>query len=131
MAEWLRLLVDSLVTWVRFVCGAESFCRSAAAILRGTEPISAQTCVLFILLTLYNFFFLGFRQWQSSTDRILTLNMNIRLPLFWSTWSQALGLDSATCAGLAHGSDYSNCRASELIAKVPGHCFSLNCQKYF
>ena len=26
MAEWLRLVVDSLVTWVRFMCGAESFC---------------------------------------------------------------------------------------------------------
>ena len=37
------------------------------------------------------------------TDRVLTLNMNIRLPLFWSTWSPARGPDSATCAGLAHG----------------------------
>ena len=40
--------------------------------------------------------------------------MNIRLPLFWSTWSRARGPDSATCAGLAHGRDYSDCRASEL-----------------
>ena len=63
---------------------------------------------------LYNVFFLGFRQWRSRTDRVLTLNMNIRLPLFWSTWSPARGQDSATCAGLAHGRDYSNCRASEL-----------------
>ena len=63
---------------------------------------------------LYNVFFLGFRQWRSRTDRVLTLNMNIRLPLFWSTWSPARGPDSATCAGLAHGRDYSYCRASEL-----------------
>ena len=63
--------------------------------------------------SLYNFFFLGFRQWQSSTDRVLTLNMNIH-PLFWSTWSPARGQDSATCAGLAYGRDYSCCRASEL-----------------
>ena len=63
---------------------------------------------------LYNVFFLGFRQWRSRTDRVLTLNMNIRLPLFWSTWSPARGPDSATCAGLAHGRDYSDCRASEL-----------------
>ena len=63
---------------------------------------------------LYNVFFLGFRQWRSRTDRVLTLNMNIRLPLFWSTWSLARGPDSATCAGLAHGRDYSYCRASEL-----------------
>ena len=40
--------------------------------------------------------------------------MNIRLPLFWSTWSPALGQDSDICAGLAHGCDYSDCRASEL-----------------
>ena len=39
--------------------------------------------------------------------------MNIRLPLFWSTWSRAQGPDSATCAGLAHRRDYSDCRASE------------------
>ena len=49
MAEWLRLVVDSLETWVPFQHNAESFC-SAAAILRGTEPVSAQTRVLFILL---------------------------------------------------------------------------------
>ena len=36
MAEWLWLVVDSLVTWVRFAAGAESFC-SAMAILRGTQ----------------------------------------------------------------------------------------------
>ena len=113
MVEWLRLVVDSLVIWVRFTHGAESFC-SAAAILRGTEPVSAQTLALFTLLCSLIFFFLGFRQWRSRTDRVLTLNMNIRLPLFWSTWSPALGRDSATCAGLAYGRDYSNCRASDL-----------------
>ena len=42
------------------------------------------------------FFFLGFRQWRSRADRVLTLNMNIWLPLFWSTWSRARGQDSAT-----------------------------------
>ena len=43
------LVVDSLETWVRLQNGAESFCR-AAAILRGTEPVSALTRALFILL---------------------------------------------------------------------------------
>ena len=62
-------------------------------------------------------FFLGFRQWRFRADRALTLNMNIWLPLFWSSWNQARGPALATCAGLAHGSDYSNCRASEL--KLP------------
>ena len=51
------------------------------------------------------FLLLGFRQWRSRADKVLTLDMNIRLPLFWSTWSPAQGPDSATCAGLAHGCD--------------------------
>ena len=60
--------------------------------------------------------------------------MNIRIPLFWSTWSRARGPGSATCAGLAHLSDYSNCRASEIFflqkwQKVLGHYFPLNCQR--
>ena len=53
-----------------------------------------------------NRFFLGFRQWRSRADRVLTLNMNIRLTLFWCTWSRtspARGPDSATCAALRIG----------------------------
>ena len=123
----------SLETWIRFPQGDESFCR-AADILRVTVPVSALTRALLILLRSLNFFFLGFRQWRSRADRVLTLNMNIRLPLFWSTWSRAWGPDSATCAGLAHGSDYSDCRASRClgaeIAKVHGLRFSLNRRKY-
>ena len=61
MVEWLRLVVDSLETWVHFLHGAESF-SSAAAILRGTEPVSAQTLALFILLSSLYFFFIGFHQ---------------------------------------------------------------------
>ena len=36
--------------------------------------------------SIYTFFFC---QWQSRADRVLTLNINIRLPLFWSTSSWA------------------------------------------
>ena len=36
----------------------------------------------FILLHSLYFFSLGFRQWWSHVDRVLTLNMNIWLPLF-------------------------------------------------
>ena len=85
-----------------------------SAILRATESVSALTRVLLYCCALYNSFFLGFHRWRSRADRVLTLKMNIRLPLFWSTWSRARGPDSATCAGLAHGRDYSDCRASEL-----------------
>ena len=49
MAEWFRLVVDSLEIWVRFQHSAESFCQ-AAAILRGTELVSALTRALLILL---------------------------------------------------------------------------------
>ena len=35
---------------------------------------------------------LDLRQWLSSPDSVLTLNMNILLPLFWNTWSLASGV---------------------------------------
>ena len=109
MAKWSRRITVSQATWIQFQQGAETLCSpmSPLAILRGTEPVSALTrCVLLN-------FFLWIRLWWSLTDRVLTLNMNIRLPLFWSTWGWARGPDPATCAGLAHGRDCSNCRASE------------------
>ena len=91
------------------------------AILRGTEPVSAPTRALLYCCALYNFF-LGFRSWRSRADRILFLNINIRLPLFWSTWSQARGQDSANRADLARGRDYSDCRASyEMSQKCLAH----------
>ena len=52
------------------------------------------TCAFILLCSLY-FFFLGFLQWRSRAERVLTLNMNIRLLLFWSIWKLARGL----CAG--------------------------------
>ena len=72
MAEWLRRIAESLATWVRFPLDAESFF-SPCAILHGTESVSALTRALFILLD--NIFLLGFRQWLSRADRVLTLNM--------------------------------------------------------
>ena len=56
MAEWLRLVVYSLQTSIRLLHDPESFC-SAAAVLRGTEPVSALTRVLFILLRSLQCFF--------------------------------------------------------------------------
>ena len=91
MAQWLRRLAVSRATWVRFPQGDpgdETPC-SPLAILRGTEPISTLTRALLYCCALCDFVFLGFRQWRSRADRFLTLNMNIRLPLFWSTWSRA------------------------------------------
>ena len=53
-----------------------------------------------------------------------TLNINIKLPLFWSTLSRAGGLDLAISVGLAHG-------LCVLLLKGLGHCFPLNCWKYW
>ena len=82
---------------------SETLCRPSA-ILRGTEHVSALTCALLYCCSLSIIFLLasGFCQWRSQAraDRVLTLNMNIRLPL---AKSRARGQDSATCAGLAHG----------------------------
>ena len=72
-------------------------------------------------------FLLGFCQWQSRADRVLTLNMNIQLQLCWSTWSRAWGLDSATWAGLAHGQwlqPLYTTASEQKCWKRLGHCYS-------
>ena len=73
MAQCLRLVAVSPVTWVWFSLGAETLC-SSSAILRGTEPV--------YFCSLYNTFFLGICQWRSRADRVLTLNMNIDFHCF-------------------------------------------------
>ena len=60
MAEKFWWVAASWATWVQFQHGAETLCLPLA-ILCGTEPVSALTCLLFILLcfeaaALYNFF---------------------------------------------------------------------------
>ena len=88
----------SLATWNRFALGAELLCnlRHFAwwhwARQCGTDT-PLQVSSLYSSLSccsgsLYNFLLLGFRQWPSRADRDLTLNMNIRRPLF-RTWSRA------------------------------------------
>ena len=64
----------------------------------------------YILLCSQFSFFLEFRHWQSGADRVLTLNMNIRLQLFGAVgvgpWVSHVG---TWCMG----SNYSSCIASE------------------
>ena len=118
MVEWLRLIIHSLETWVRghFEGHWARQCTDTSAFY-----IAA--------LSLY-IFFLDFVSGDLAMTGFLTLNMNIRLPLFWSTWSQARGPDSVTCAGLSHGCDYSDCRASELkLQKCLATVFFFNCRK--
>ena len=66
MVEWLRLVIDSLETWAQFLHDAESCCTTA--ILCGTEPVSAVTRALFLLLRTIYIFFLDF----VSGDLVLT-----------------------------------------------------------
>ena len=75
--------------------------------------------------TLYNFSFLGFRQWQSRTDRVVNLNTTIWLPLFWRTWTWALARSRPHVLALHMDRDYSNCRASDMTDhQVSGFVFS-------
>ena len=108
MVEWLRLVVNSLEILVRFQ-HAGAWCWILLLRCSHFAWHWARQCTdmhAFYIAALTIIFFLGFRQWQSFTDRVLTLNMNIWLPLFWSTWSWASCPDSATCAGLAHWRDH-------------------------
>ena len=50
----------------------------------------------FILLHSLTFFFLGFCLWWSHTDRVLTLNINTWLPLFWKFGALGVGPGART-----------------------------------
>ena len=68
-----------------------------------TDTPAFYIAALFIIIWISS---VAISRWQG-----FNFNMNIRLTLFWSTWSRALGQDSCTCAGLAHWPDFSDCRA--------------------
>ena len=76
---------------------AKSLCHPSSNLL-GTEPVSACTLRISAAICLSKILF----SWVSSVKilcwRILTLNMSIKPPLFWSTCSWARGHDSATLA---------------------------------
>ena len=84
------------------------------------------TDVLFLYCcALYIFFFLDF----VCGDLALTGFLLIAWTSDWSTWSPARGPDSATCVGLAHGRDCSDCRASELKLQSAWPLFFLELSK--
>ena len=113
--------------------GAENHC-CPQAILRGTEPVSALTSALFCCCALYNLMFLEFLQWQtpaeSAADRVLTLNMNIRLPLFGALGVGPCARTRPHTLAWPMGSDCSYFIASEQkYLKSLRHCFPMNCLK--
>ena len=74
---------------------------------------------------LYNFFFLGFRQWQSRTDRVVNLNTTFQLPLFWKTWTRARASTRPNVQAWRMCRDYSYCGALELTDRqVSGFVYS-------
>ena len=97
--HYLVVKAASCSEWHGFPAGWQWMLKLPAAILSGTEPVSA--CYTLLIG------FLGIRSWWSRPDRVSTLDMKIRLPLFWNTWSRVRGMDSVTYAGLVHGRDYS------------------------
>ena len=73
---------------------------------------------------LYNFSFLGFRQWRSRDDRVVNLNTTIWLALFWRTWSRARARTRWHVRAWHMCRDYGDCRASELTDRhVSGFVF--------
>ena len=87
---------------------AEILC-SALAMLCGTKPVSeltrawhkASQCTDRVCNFSSSWISsVAILHWQGFNSQ--SLNMNIWLPPFGSTWSRARGRNSATCAGLAH-----------------------------
>ena len=79
MAQWSRRVAVSRITWVWNSHDDEPtswpFCMALSISLHWHTRFYIAALSIF-------FFFLGFCKWWSYTDRILTLNMNIRLPLY-------------------------------------------------
>ena len=79
----------------------------------------------FYIAALSIIFLFGFRQCRSRDDRVVNLNMTIRLALFWRTWTRARARTRPHVLAWHMGRDYSDCRASELTDRqVSGFVFS-------
>ena len=137
MAKWLIWGSVSQATYILFQRCAETL-STVLKLQNGPWPFcmalskSLHWHKHFYSAALSLYLFLEFLQWQPRPDRVLDVNLNILLPLFWSTWSRGRGPDLATCAGLANGRDYSYCIASEQkCLKRLGHFISLKCQEYW
>ena len=66
-----------------------NFCSYLASLLVSGLTRALLYCCHLFLFSLFSSFSSG--NLELTADRVSTLNMNIWLPLFWSTWSPALG----------------------------------------
>ena len=101
MAQWLRLVAESRATLAQFLKSAETLATPRPFCVALSPSVHWHAGFLYFC-ALYDFFFLGFRQWRSHADRVVNLNTTIWIPLFssWRTWTRTQ--HSPTCAGLAH-----------------------------
>ena len=121
MNHWLSQVAESQATWVWRLQGAEIFVTPHPYCMALSQSVNWR--VRFYIAALSMIFSLELFQWWSHTDRILTLDVNTRLPLFWSTWNLALGQDSAVCADLGQGQWLQ--LLYSLLAKVPEQAWPL------
>ena len=84
---------SSVATWFRILQNADTLW-SSFAVFSGSASQWTDTHIY--LAALYNFLLLKTCQWKSHNARILNLNMNISLQLFWGTWSWVWGHESRT-----------------------------------
>ena len=118
----------SQMTRVWFLHGAETlFCPLSFCIVLS---LSVHWHMSFYNAKLSIIFFLGSSQWQSSAARVLTLNMNIQLPLFWTQiWSTWSGGRAARGMGMITAFVYPLIK-SAWKGLANSHCFSWNYKKY-
>ena len=88
MGKWLRWVVESRPTWVRFLMSAETPATPQPFCVALSQSVHWHATFYFAALSII-FLLLGFRQWQYRADRVVNLNTTIWLPLFWRTWTGA------------------------------------------
>ena len=125
MADWLRQFSVCRATWVWFY-------RRVLKLLAAPWPFCVALSLpahwharFYIAALSVIFFWFGFRQWRSSTDRVVNLNTTIQLPLFWRSWTRARASTHPHVRAWHMGRDCSDYRASELTdSQVSGLVFS-------
>ena len=123
MTQWLRQFPVSRAIWFRSSHSPQTPCASRPLCM-ALSP-SVHWHALFYSAAHSIFYFLGFRQWRSRTDRVVNLNANIRIPLFWRTWTQAWASTRPNVLAWHMSRDNSDCSSSELTdSQVSGFGFS-------
>ena len=114
VASWFRLVIVSQDAWVQIQHGVKLLHPICHFVWHWARQLTDTRHYIAALSMIV--FFSNVSSGDLS-DRVITLDMNIRLPQFWSTWSLALGQDLPVALP-----------SLELFSDWPS--FSLNCGKY-